>query len=157
METQEKFLSFSLGNNDKAVIPLQHITEVLQVSLPDICGVPQMPSYVLGIYNWRGEILWLVDLEEMLGYTSLLQGANLLAKMMAIILEIDGKYLGFLVRNLMDIEWLSQGQIKLPSTDCLSAKISDFIQGYYINAVEEMVFSLDVAAIIKYPILFSKN
>jgi len=157
LENQQKFLSFNLGSHDKAVISLQHITEVLQVSLADICGVPQMPSCVLGIYNWRGEMLWLVDLEEMLGYPSLLQGVNVLAKMMAVILEIDGKYLGFLVRHLMDIEWLDPHQMKLPSADFFSPKISAFLQGYFINAVDEMVFSLDAASIVKSPMLVSQH
>jgi positive phototaxis protein PixI len=157
LETQEKFLSFTLGSNDKAVISLQHVTEVLQVSLTDICSVPQMPSCVLGIYNWRGEMLWVVDLEELLGYPSLLQGFNLLSKMMAVILEVDGKYLGFLVRNLMDIEWLDPNQIKLPSANFFSPKISAFLQGYFINAVEEMVFNLDAATIVKYPMWATQN
>ncbi|MBE9205737.1 purine-binding chemotaxis protein CheW [Nostoc sp. LEGE 06077] len=157
MENQEKFLSFTLGSSDQAVISLQYITEVLQVSLGDICGVPQMPSCVLGIYNWRGEMLWLVDLEEMLGYPSLLQGINFLSKMMAIILEVDGKNLGFLVRNMMDIEWLETQQMKLPSTDFFSPKISAFLQGYFINAMEEMVLSLDAVAIIKSPMWLSQN
>ncbi|MBD2299123.1 purine-binding chemotaxis protein CheW [Nostoc sp. FACHB-87] len=157
MENQQKFLGFTLGSNDKAVISLQHITEVLQVSLADICGVPQMPSCVLGIYNWRGEMLWLVDLEEMLGYPSLLQGVNFLSKMMAVILEIDGKNLGFLVKNLMDIEWLDTEQMKLPAADFLSPKVSAFIQGYFINTLEEMVFNLDAAAIIKSPMWMSQH
>ncbi|MBU7585632.1 MAG: purine-binding chemotaxis protein CheW [Nostoc sp. TH1S01] len=157
METQQKFLGFTLGSNDKAVISLQHITEVLQVSLVDICGVPQMPSYVLGIYNWRGEMLWLVDLEEMLGYPSILPGANFLSKMMAVILEVDGKNLGLLVRSLMDIEWLEPEQIKLPSADFFSPKVAAFLQGYFINALEEMVFNLDAAAIVKSPMWMNQN
>ncbi|MBD2437809.1 chemotaxis protein CheW [Nostoc sp. FACHB-110] len=157
MEHQGKFLSFALGNSDKAVISLQYITEVLQIPLTDICNVPQMPSCVLGIYNWRGEMLWLVDLEEMLGYPSLLQGVNLLSKMMAVILEIDGKSLGLLVRNLMDIEWLDTHQMKLASTDFFSPKISAFVKGYFINAVEEMVFNLDATAIVKAPMWITPN
>jgi positive phototaxis protein PixI len=157
LETQQKFLSFTLGGHDKAVISLQHIIEVLQVSLADICSVPQMPSCVFGIYNWRGEMLWLVDLEELLGYPSLVPEVNILSKMMAVILEIDGKNLGILVRNLMDIEWLEPNQMKLPSENFFSPKISSFLQGYFINAVEEMVFSLDAAAIVKSPTWASQN
>ncbi|AFY43826.1 chemotaxis protein CheW [Nostoc sp. PCC 7107] len=157
MENPQKFLSFTLGSNDQAVISLQHITEVLQISLVDICGVPQMPSCILGIYNWRGEMLWLVDLEEMLGYPSLLRGINFLSKMMAIILEVDGKNLGFLVRNMMDIECLEPQQMKQPSADLFSPKISAFLQGYFINSVEKMVFSLDAVAIVKSPIWLSLN
>jgi positive phototaxis protein PixI len=149
LEIKQKFLSFNLGIKDTAVISLEHITEVLQISFTEICGVPQMPNCVLGIYNWRGEMLWLVDLEEMLGYPPLLQDSDSLAKMMAIILEIDGKYLGLLVRQLIDIDWLSTKQMKAPSTELFYPAMSPFLQGYFINSSEEIVFNLDSLAIMR--------
>lgn len=149
LETQQKFLSFNLGVKDTAVISLKHITEVLQISLTEICGVPQMPDCVLGIYNWRGEMLWLVDLEDMLGYHPLLQDSDSLAKIMAIILEIDGKYLGLLVRQLIDIELLDIKQMKAPSTELFYSAMSPFLQGYFINPSEEIVLNLDSLAIIR--------
>ncbi|MBN3910287.1 MAG: chemotaxis protein CheW [Nostoc sp. NMS1] len=152
METKEKFLSFNLGVKDTAVISLQHITEVLQVSLPEICGVPQMSSSVLGIYNWRGEMLWLVDLEAMLGYPPISQGANLISVMMAIVLENNGKYLGLLVKQIIDIEWLDIQQMKPPSTELFYPKISPLLQGYFINDSEDMIFNLDAITIIQSPI-----
>jgi positive phototaxis protein PixI len=149
LDTEQKFLSFNLGTKDTAVISLHHITEVLQVSLAEICGVPQMPSCVLGIYNWRGEMLWLVDLEDMLGYPSISQGVNLLSKMMAIVIQKEGKSLGLLVRQLMDIEWLNAKQIKPPNAELFSQEISSLLQGYFINESENMIISLDAAAIIQ--------
>ena len=157
METKQKFLSFNLGTNDLAVIPLQHIAEVLQVTLTEICGVPQMPNCVLGIYNWRGEMLWLVDLEEMLGYPPLLQGSNLVSKMMAIVLENDGKYLGLLVRQLIDIEWLNLENMKAPSAELFYSAMSPFIESYFMNTEEEIVFNLDALAIIQSPIWENHN
>ncbi|MBK1986806.1 purine-binding chemotaxis protein CheW [Sphaerospermopsis aphanizomenoides BCCUSP55] len=157
MDTKHKFLSFNLGVRDKAVISLDHITEVLRVSLTEVCGVPQMPNSVLGIYSWRGEMLWLVDLEEMLGYPPLLQSSNLLSKMMAIVLETEGKYLGLLVRQLMDIEWLDIQQMKTPSADLFYPAMSPFLQGYFTNGAEEMVFSLDALSIIQSPMWSSHN
>lgn len=152
METQEKFLSFNLGVRDTAVISLQHITEVLQVALPEICSVPQMPSSVLGIYNWRGEMLWLVDLEAMLGYPPISQSPNLLSRMMGIVLENKGKYLGLLVRQFIDIEWLDIKQMKPATVELFYPKISPFLQGYFINDSEEMIFNLDAITIIQAPI-----
>ncbi|MHC5728282.1 MAG: chemotaxis protein CheW [Nostoc sp.] len=152
METKEKFLSFNLGVMDTAVISLQHITEVLQVSLPEICGVPEMPNSVLGIYNWRGEMLWLVDLEAMLGYPPISQGANLLSIMMGIVLENKGKYLGLLVRQLIDIEWLDTKEMKAATTELFYPKSSPFLQGYFINDSDEMIFNLDALTIIEAPI-----
>ncbi len=157
LDNKQKFLSLNLGARDTAVISLQEITEVFQVSLADICGVPQMPSCVLGIYNWRGEMLWLVDLEEMLGYPPVLQGANFLSNMMAVVLEREGKYLGLLVRSLMDIEWLDTNEIKTPSAELFYPAMSPFLKGYFINSSEEMVLSLDATAIIQSPIWAINN
>ncbi|GAX40764.1 purine-binding chemotaxis protein cheW [Tolypothrix sp. NIES-4075] len=144
----QNFLSFNLGARDTAVISLQQITEVVQVPLAEICCVPQMPSCVLGIYNWRGEMLWLVNLEEMLGYKTLLQQTNLLSKMMAIVLESEGKYLGLLVRQLMDIAWLDTQQMKPPFAELFSPEMSPFLQGYFIDTSEKMMLNLDAPAII---------
>jgi positive phototaxis protein PixI len=157
LETKEKFLSFHLGVRDTAVISLQHITEVLRISMTEICGVPQMPNCVLGIYSWRGEMLWLVDLEEMLGYPPLLQGSNLLSKMMVIVLENESKYLGVLVRQLTDIEWLDTEQMKTPSADLFYSAMSPFLRGYFTNGSEEMIFNLDALAIIQSPIWGNNN
>lgn len=157
METKQKFLSFNLGVRDQAVISLEHITEVIRISLTEICVVPQMPNCVLGIYSWRGEMLWLVDLEEMLGYPPLLQGSNLLSKMMVIVLENEGKYLGLMVRQLTDIEWLDTEQIRTPAADLFSETMSQFLQGYTTNGSEQMIFFLDAVAIMRSPMWGNHN
>ncbi|MEA5551227.1 chemotaxis protein CheW [Anabaena cylindrica UHCC 0172] len=157
MDTKQKFLSFHLGVEDQAIISLQHITEVLRISVPEICGVPQMPNCVLGIYSWRGEMLWLVDLEEMLGYPPLVQSTNLLSKMMAIVLENEGKYLGLLVRQLTDIESIDTQQMKIPSPDLFYPAMSPFLHGYFTNGAEQMIFSLDALAIIQSPMWGNHN
>ncbi|MGM3307882.1 chemotaxis protein CheW [Anabaena sp. WFMT] len=157
LDTKQKYLSFHLGVRDQAVISLQHITEVLRISLTEICGVPQMPNCVLGIYSWRGEMLWLVDLEEMLGYPPLLQSSNALSKMMAIVLEHEGKYLGLLVRQLTDIESLDTQKMKFSPPDLFFPAMSPFLHGYFTNDSEEMIFNLDALAIIQSPMWGSHN
>ncbi len=151
MDTQQKFLSFNLGTKDTAVISLQNITEILPVSLAEVCGVPQMPSCIIGIYSWRGEMLWLVDLEEMLGYPPLLQGSNFPSKMMAIVLETEGKCLGLLVRQLIDIENLEPQQMKQPSTELFYPAMTPFLRGYFINSAQEVIFNLDASAMLQSP------
>jgi positive phototaxis protein PixI len=149
LETKQKFLSFALGAKDTAVISLEQITEVVQIPLTEICGVPQMPNCVVGIYNWRGEMLWLVDLEEMLGYPPLLQGSNFLSKMMALVLENEGKYLGILIRQLIDIDWLDTQQMKQPGGEVFYPEMTPFLRGYFINNSEQMMFNLDASAMVQ--------
>jgi positive phototaxis protein PixI len=148
-EKKQKFLSFNLGTKDTAVISLEQITEIVQIPLTEICGVPQMPNCVAGIYNWRGEMLWLVDLEDMLGYPPLLQTSNFLSKMMALVLETEGKYLGVLIRQLIDIDWLDTEQMKPASREVFYPEMMPFLRGYFINSDEQMTFNLDAAAMLQ--------
>ena len=150
--TEEKFLSFNLGVKNTAIISLQNVTEILPVSLNEVCCVPQMPPCVFGIYNWRGEMLWLIDLEEMLGYLPYSYGSSFVSKMMAIILQKEGKSLGLLVRQIMDIEEFNLNQMKPPSPELVSQEIAPLLQGYFINSSEEMIVSLDASAILQSPL-----
>jgi len=151
LDTEQTFLTFQLGTKDAAVLSLANITEVLQVSLSEICGVPQMPNYVTGIYNWRGEMLWLIDLEEMLGYSSITKNSSLISKIIAIVVQHEGKSLGLLVRQLMDIENFDASQIKPANTELFSPDTYSLLQGYFIGTNEEMIISLDALAILKSP------
>ncbi|BAZ10269.1 purine-binding chemotaxis protein cheW [Calothrix sp. NIES-4071] len=150
-EQDQKFLTFHLGDKDTAVISLSNITEVLQVSPLEICGVPQMPSCVAGIYNWRGEMLWLIDIENMLGYESLAKNHNITSKMMAVVVRKEDKYLGLLVRQLMDIESFDRDSLKPANLDLFSHEIASFLEGYFIDLNEKMIISLDAKSIIDSP------
>ncbi|MDJ0775919.1 MAG: chemotaxis protein CheW [Mastigocoleus sp. MO_167.B18] len=151
MDSKHKFLSFNLGNIDTAVILLEDITEVVPISLTEICSVPQMHNYILGIYNWRGEMLWIIDLEEMLGYTSVIQEAPLISKMMVIVVQAEGKYLGLIVRKLIDIYWLDTDLMKSPDPQLFKSDIIPRLHGYFIDESENIIISLDANAIIKSP------
>jgi positive phototaxis protein PixI len=149
LKIMQKFLIFNVGEQDKAVIPLDNVTEVMQVALNEICGVPQMPNCVLGIYNWRGTMLWLVDLELMLGYEPRSQDFYGASKMMTIVVQNQGKNLGILVNKLMDIEGIEADKVKPPSPELFSSKVSPFLRGYFINDAEEMIMNLDVASVVQ--------
>ncbi len=151
MESQHKFLSFNLGEIDTAVILLEDIIEVVPVSLTEICSVPQMHSCILGIYNWRGEMLWIIDLEEMFGYTSVTQEARLISKMMVIVVQAEGKSLGILVRKLIDIYWLDTDLMKFPDPQLFKPEIIPQLHGYFINEAEDIIINLDADSIIKSP------
>jgi positive phototaxis protein PixI len=155
--SEQKFLSFHLGTKGIAVISLQYITEILQVSLTEICCIPQMHSSVFGIYNWRGNMLWLVNLEEMLGYVSFQKEVNLLSKMMAVVVHDEDKYLGLLVRQIMDIEYLDFNNIKPTNSELFPPELSHLLHGYFINDREEMIVNLNANAIIQSPIWAAHN
>ena len=68
---QQQFLRFHLAPDLNAALPVEQMTEVFTVATTKVVPIPHMPPWVIGVYNWRGEILWLVDLGYLLGGTPL--------------------------------------------------------------------------------------
>jgi positive phototaxis protein PixI len=152
-----KHLSFQLGEKDTAVVSLDQITEVLPVSLGEVCSVPQMHPCVLGIYNWRSEMLWLVDLDQMFGYNQTFVRSNLGATIMAVVVQIQGKYLGFVVHKLLEIESLDTMRMNPPDTTLFNSQISRFVKGYFINDSQQMVIALDINKIFQFSLFRIEN
>ncbi len=85
--TVTQFLRFQLDPHTKAMLPIDHITEVLKIPFGQIVPIPQMPAWVMGVYNWRGEILWMVDLAHLIGLNSWYQHQGNLLHQTAIVLS----------------------------------------------------------------------
>ncbi|MFB2771308.1 chemotaxis protein CheW [Pelatocladus sp. BLCC-F211] len=150
-ERQQRFLSFSLRDKYVGVMTLEHVQEIFTIDLANICRVPQMPSCVVGVYNWRGEMLWLVDLDLMFGYSPLESQTDLYTKSMVMKLNYESKSLGLLVNEIRDIEHLDLEFIKSPDEHLFSPEMSNFVQGYFIDSNEEILISLDTKAIFQTP------
>jgi len=143
---QQKFLHFCLGPEDTALLPVEYIAEVLRVPMTEVLPVPQMPSCVLGIYNRRSEMLWLVDLGHLVGYPLRFESCNALATEMVIVLEVEGQYLGLVVPQVNDIEWYDPQQLQPPSVQLFSPKLLPFVQGYFKGSDSTV---LDAVAIVQ--------
>lgn len=157
----EKFLRFQLGDLAIALLALNSIKQVMQVSLSEILPVPQMPGCVLGIYNWRGEMLWLVDLGQMLGFPSLCDPSLEVGSqppltkggdLMAIAIQIGDKTLGLVVRQINDIERHHLQQINQPSIGLFSPDIMPYLGGYLLGEEREVLMVLNGEAIANAPL-----
>jgi positive phototaxis protein PixI len=153
-ETAEKFLRFQLGEEGIALLPLSIIKQVMQVSPSEILSVPQMPNSVMGIYNWRGEMLWLVDIGQVLGFppvraTSPQQSAG---GLMTIAIEVEDKVLGLVVQQINDIERHKLQEMNLPAIGLFSPEVLPYLQGYLIGGQQEVLMVLNGAAIFQAPL-----
>ena len=86
-DTRRRFLRFKLSGTDGALLPLQDIAEVMQLDALAILPVPDMPRWLLGVCNWRGEILWLTDLNAMVGNSPLWHQVPLLDQPVDIVVQ----------------------------------------------------------------------
>ena len=132
----QKFLRFKLGDADIGLLPVEGIWQAVQIELADILPVPQMPSCVMGVYNWRGDMLWLVDFQDLVGLKSLLSSessrSNAIA-CMAIVIEINNRIMGLVVERVEDIEERDRLQMQPIAAGLFSADLQQFLQGYFVN------------------------
>ena len=155
---EEQFLRFHLEPNTKVMLPIQQITEVLKISIGHIVPIPEMPSWVMGVYNWRGEILWMLDLGHLIGLNSWYeQGVNA-TNYTALVLS-EGNYknakakgmekisLGLIIAQVEDIEWCNPDAIQSPPASAITAELAPFLWGYWLKPDGETVWTLNGSAI----------
>ncbi len=131
--TRQRLLSFPIGKYRNSLIPLEQITEILRVNLDEILSVPETPSSVLGAYNWRGDMLWLIDLEHLIGGESLFE-QPLSQQPIAIVLQVDNYYFGLVVKSMNEIELHDLKALLPAKPGSLPAHLLPFVTGYLPNS-----------------------
>lgn len=152
----EQLLRFHLAPDMTALLPLQQLTEVLNVSIGQILPISHMPTWVMGVYNWRGEILWMVDLNHLVGLTPWYQQTRNSSAHIAIVLNVrshnattnnKNQMLGLVVNRVEDIEWCDPDLIQSPPASAVTPELAPFLRGYWLKSNGEMLAVLDGEAI----------
>ncbi|MCS6959105.1 MAG: chemotaxis protein CheW [Pseudanabaenaceae cyanobacterium SKYGB_i_bin29] len=68
----EQFLTLLLPSQ-RVMLPTQQLLEVISLSVDRLSPIPATPPYTMGVTNWRGEVLWVLDLSALLGLEPLYQ------------------------------------------------------------------------------------
>lgn len=135
MNTQTKYICFSLGNEEFA-IPLLSVREVLGV--PQVTPIPQAPSYFMGIMNLRGSVISVMDLRQKLGIKPI-PGEET----GVIILDLGDYYLGVVVDSVNSVQSLEETEIsEKPVMD--NQKSYDYISGVF-RRDNKLVLLVDIA------------
>lgn len=129
-DNRQRFLSFPIGAFGNSLIRLEQITEIMRVNLNDVLSVPETPSSVLGAYNWRGEMLWLIDLEHLTGGTPLFEQMPLSTQPITIVLQVDNYCFGLVVKSVNEIELHDIKKILPAKPGSFSPRLLPFITGY---------------------------
>ncbi|NEO72251.1 chemotaxis protein CheW [Moorena sp. SIO3H5] len=148
-ETRVRFLRFPLGFEDSILLPLEQITEIIRVNVLDVLLVPEMPSCILGIGNWRSEMLWLVDLNELVGYPPLSELGQVSVSPVAIVVEANDQSVGLVVSQVNEIELHELEQLQPASPGLFPQSLLPFLLGYLPG---DGTTVLDVKAITEFPL-----
>lgn len=67
----QQYLTLYLTDDQEGLLPTDNMVEILSLDLDKILTIPDTPKEVLGVFNWRQQILWLIDLPALLWLTPL--------------------------------------------------------------------------------------
>ena len=157
-QQEQQFIGFSLEPNTSMMLPITGVTEVLKLTLNQVVPIPQMPDWTMGVYNWRGEILWMVDLGNLLGlYPWQQQNLNTSLVTAIIISTPKGakakglvkKSLGLIVPGVEDIEWCNPDEFQTVPASAATPEMINLLTGYWLKPGGNMVLALDSDLIIE--------
>ncbi|WP_138500621.1 chemotaxis protein CheW [Nostoc sp. PA-18-2419] len=128
-QQQQRFLRFCLGNQGSGLVPFHSVLDIIHLASQEISPAPALPSWILGFYNWQGQMLRLVDLEHLLGYAPLLKRQSQPQKPIVLVIEVQNQVVGFLVADVYDVEWQDLQQAQSTPTDFSPNKLLNFVRG----------------------------
>ena len=149
-----QYLKFHVLTDIIALLPVDELAAVLKIEVAKITAIPHLSPWIIGVYNWHGEVLWIVDMGHLLGAKPLYQQKILPAHYNTLLLEhlspgvSEQCRLGLVVHQVEGIELLSRDNLQSPSA--ISEALIPFLQGYWLGATAEMLLLLDGAAIFDY-------
>lgn len=105
MAESNKVVVFQVGNEEYAV-PISYVMSIEK--LEDITPIPHLPSYVKGIVKVRGELIPVIDIEQIFYYRPISKNENV----RMIVLQTDVLSLGILVQEAKEIIDIPDEKIK---------------------------------------------
>jgi positive phototaxis protein PixI len=146
--TYQQFLRFQLQPNLMALIEIELVTELVNILVDRVVPMPHLPPAVMGVYNWRGEILWIVDLAILLGGGGSPRRYRSLQPTMILSGDLQSedrqrKTIGFIVDEIAELELCNLDLIESPLPDNIYSEFSSWAKGLWASATGESFLVLD--------------
>jgi purine-binding chemotaxis protein CheW len=122
---QEQHIIFTLAGTEYTAL----ISNVAEIGYPlNVTPLPNVPEWVLGLANLRGDVISIVDLRAFLGLGKISRGGDarlLIAK------TLQGDFIvGLIVESVRGIRYLNIDQIMEPPMD-IAPQVATYVSGSY--------------------------
>ena len=160
----KQFLRLSPNAQTVVLLPTEQLNEVLTISTEQIAPMPGMSPWIMGTYNWRGNILWLVDLGYLVGLKPLYQQPSA-SSYTVTVLQFDqrsqqapssyggvicdsSQVIGLVVNRVGNIERCTLDSIQ-PISSVTDNRLTEFLQGYWLKSEQEILAVLKPDSILQ--------
>lgn len=155
----EQFLTFALAEDRQALLPTRQLLEIVNVNLSQITAIAGLHPSVMGIYNWRGDVIWVVDLASLLGYPPLYAQEYNLAKFQdrchILFVRSQDLVVGFAVHHVGQMVRCDTSKIQSSVLSFSNQLMPDGFSGYWLSGNNETLLVLDGDAIMRVVQAFS--
>jgi positive phototaxis protein PixI len=141
--TGDMFLRFQLDRQTCAVVPMLQTQEAIVLPSGRISVIPNLPSPVMGLFNRRSSLLWLVDLPEILGLEPIDRHTH---SYDVALLRVGQTPLAVAVRSIQGVVRFTQEQIESPMGS-FNPAFTPYLRGWILQE-QELVLVLDPESII---------
>ncbi len=157
LATGQQFLRLYLVPETKVLLSIHQLSEVLTIPIGQIVSIPHMPAWVMGVYNWRGTILWMVDLGQLIGLTPWNQQSVNSSSYISVVFQDNSDdtetnstshQIGLVVSNVEDLEWCDPTKFQDLPPSMMKTELASFFRGYWLKPNGEMLVVLDGEAIM---------
>ncbi len=145
----QQFLCFQLQET-LAMLPTQQLTEILNLHVSQVVPIPDIASVMMGVCNWRGEVLWLVDLNYLLGFQPLYTQALRQGQVNVIIIHHQGQTLGLAVDRVEQMQWCNPNQFQPAPTSQITPALARCLVGCWANSNGSVALVLDGVRVMDY-------
>jgi purine-binding chemotaxis protein CheW len=137
---ENKYLTFRIGNEIYGVA-ISTVTQIIEMQ--KITVVPDMPGYIKGVINLRGQVIPIMDLRLRFG----MEERDYDDRTCTIIVNIDGRSIGFVVDTVLEVVDIPDKDIEPPPEFKSASGHDRYISG--IGKVgEEVKILLDAGRVI---------
>lgn len=134
----ETFLQFHLTQQEIALISLNRIAGVVALSLEQILPVPGLGPEIMGAYEWRGQVIWVVDLVMILTGEPLVTRPRQQSSAALVVMEwgrsapVGGQIqgVGGVVEAVGEMETLTLDQIQPVTPGIFPPPLEAMLRGY---------------------------
>jgi purine-binding chemotaxis protein CheW len=119
---KDRYMTFLIGDQNYG-IDIMHVTEI--VGLQDIAEVPDVPSYVKGMINLRGNVIPVIDVRDRFGMTE----RDYDARTCVVVVTVGGSTVGLIVDRVNEVAVFPEEQISQPPQRGETSQGSEYICG----------------------------
>ncbi len=143
---EDKHVLVSLGESCLG-FPMKNIVEIQQ--LPPVTYLPNLPAWIPGVCNLRGNIVSIVDIKQLLGFDASALGP----KSRLVVVRTDSQDLtaGFVVDEIVGITEMDPARIRRP-VGPMEGQIGPYLKGTY-ETPGGVICVLDLEATLNSPTL----